>query len=333
MNKSIRAALLFTGLTIFFAESCKKTATPPVIPVVTTSALTNVTSSSATCGGTITSDGGSAITTSGIVWSKTNTTPTITDSIISSTTTSGSYTVNLTGLDFNTTYYIRAFAKNSVGTGYGDVVTLNTTNDTTKVKFTYNGQQVVYGVITSPTTGKKWMDRNLGASRVATAYNDDQAYGDLFQWGRGFDGHQLRTSDTTGVQSSSDVPGHNKFIKTFLYDPSDWRNPGNPGLWQGSAGINQPCPSGWHVPTQAEWAAETAITNYNTGFASFKLTAGGYRPLDASLSGVGTTGYYWTSTPGSSAGYSRGVSLTSSTYSTASNSDRGNGRAIRCIKD
>ncbi|MFT7002526.1 MAG: hypothetical protein ACJAVW_003569 [Spirosomataceae bacterium] len=48
--------------------------------------------------------------------------------------------------------------------------------------------------VTNPTTGKIWMDRNLGATRVATSSTDAYAYGDLYQWGRATDGHTLRTS-------------------------------------------------------------------------------------------------------------------------------------------
>ncbi|MDO5968527.1 hypothetical protein Q4Q35_01790, partial [Flavivirga aquimarina] len=51
--------------------------------------------------------------------------------------------------------------------------------------------------ITSSATGKIWMDRNLGASQVATSSNDADAYGDLYQWGRAADGHESRTSSTT----------------------------------------------------------------------------------------------------------------------------------------
>lgn len=85
------------------------------------------------------------------------------------------------------------------------------------ITFAYNGATVTYGVITSAVTGKKkWMDRNLGASRVATASNDRMAYGHLFQWGRPADGHQLvnYTSSTNGAGvngktktlATSDVP-------------------------------------------------------------------------------------------------------------------------------
>src|SRR5688572_20911740 len=135
--------LTFIGLPLMIAISCKKDddAPPPTVPAVTTTPLTNITTSSATTGGTILTNGNAAITQSGIVWSKINATPTLTDSVIAGTTSSGSFTINLTGLDFNRTYYIRAFATNSIGTAYGDVVTLNTTNDTSKVRFTYNGKE------------------------------------------------------------------------------------------------------------------------------------------------------------------------------------------------
>jgi uncharacterized protein (TIGR02145 family) len=320
-------------VTAFFI-ACKKDK-PKSMPTVTTAAITNVTTSGATAGGTITSDGNDGISAAGIVWSKTNNTPTTGDSVKVTTTTSGSYTVNLSGLDFNTTYYIRAYATNSVGTSYGSVVTLNTTNDTSKIRFTYNGATVTYGIIISPTTGKKWMDRNLGASQVATAYNDVQAYGDLFQWGRLADGHQLRTSSTTTTTSSTDVPGNNKFIISISDPNNDWRNPENDNLWQGSTGVNNPCPAGWHVPTRTEWQAETAIIDYNTGFNILKITVGGYRYLDGNMSSsVGVTGYYWTSTPLAvgGIGYARSANISGSGFSTPGSS-RGNAEAIRCIKD
>ena len=58
--------------------------------------------------------------------------------------------------------------------------------------------------VTNPTTGDILIDRNLGASQVATSSTDADAYGDLYQWGRGTDGHQIRTSGTTSTLSSTD---------------------------------------------------------------------------------------------------------------------------------
>lgn len=310
--------LAFIGLPLMIAVSCKKDdPAPPTAPAVSTMPLTNITSSSATTGGTILTNGNAAITKSGIVWSGTNTTPTLADSIIAGTTASGNFIINLTGLDFNRTYYIRAFATNSIGTGYGDVVTLNTANDTTKVRFTYNEKEVVYGIIISPVTGKKWLDRNLGASQVATSYDDYKAYGDLFQWGRPADGHQLinwtasnagtAVNGTTTVLATSDVPGNSNFIIPPYDYPLDWRSDNNRNRW---ATIPQgPCPAGWHVPSIAEWLAEVSktkggtansggITDRNTGFNQLKLTVAGLRNVDdpgvVVFIQIGRVGHYWT---------------------------------------
>ena len=333
------------------------TFTTPVnitLPQLTTAAITNLSYNTATSGGTITGDGGALVTASGICWSKTNNTPTLSDSKTADTTSSGSFTSVMNNLEENTTYYVRAYATNSVGTAYGNVVTFNTPANTTQVTFTYNGATVTYGVITSSVTGRKWMDRNLGASQVATAYDDYRAYGHLFQWGRPADGHQLvnYTSRTSGAGvngktktlATSDVPGHSTFITpdntveqngVFVYD---WRNDQNTNRWainsQGS------CPAGWHVPTAAEWQAETGITNSNTAFNQLKITAAGYRYGDFDGSGregtvrtAGSFGYYWSSSVWpSGAGFSSYLDISSSDSHTDL-AGRAYGMPIRCIKN
>ena len=60
--------------------------------------------------------------------------------------------------------------------------------------------------VTNPATGRTWMDRNLGASQVATSVTDEFAYGDLYQWGRYADGHQARTSSTTSILATNNAP-------------------------------------------------------------------------------------------------------------------------------
>lgn len=335
MYKTTKYSLFIIAMFVIIITSCKKDdPAPPTIPSVTTAALTNITTSGATAGGTITSNGGAGISASGVVWSKTNLTPTLTDNVISGSTASGSYIANLTNLVFNTTYYIRAFATNSVGTGYGNVITLNTINDTSKVRFMYNGAEVIYGVITSSKTGKKWMDRNLGASAVATSLTDTAGYGHLFNWGRSADGHQLRTSGKTDVLSSTDNPGHSNFIyndgSVTLYP--DWRDPRNDNLWQGSTGINNPCPSGWHVPTKTELDAEN-ITSSNVAFNQLKLTYAGRRSTNSgNLIGatIGTSGSYWASTTTGPDVY---FLLFEPGGASVSPSGRSVGLSVRCIKD
>ena len=58
------------------------------------------------------------------------------------------------------------------------------------------------GTVVNPVTGKVWLDRNLGATQVAISSTDADSYGDLYQWGRNADGHQIRTSDITTTLAS-----------------------------------------------------------------------------------------------------------------------------------
>jgi hypothetical protein len=96
------------------------------LPVVSTLDVTGITSTTAVCGGSITSDGGSDITARGICW---NTTP---DPIVADYKSNdgslgtGSYACNLYNLTGNTTYYVRAYATNSKGTAYGDTKVFST---------------------------------------------------------------------------------------------------------------------------------------------------------------------------------------------------------------
>src|SRR5690606_7842405 len=81
---------------------------------------------SASSGGNITNNGGATVTASGICWSKTNQSPTINDARTTGNTASGNFSADMTNLEPNTTYYLRAYATNSAGTGYGNAVTFTT---------------------------------------------------------------------------------------------------------------------------------------------------------------------------------------------------------------
>jgi hypothetical protein len=184
-------------------------------------------------------------------------------------------------------------------------------------------------------TGKVWMDRNLGATQVATSSTDEQSYGDLYQWGRGADGHQSRTSSTTSDLSSSDVPGTTNFILAPNY-PYDWRSGQNANLWQGVNVINNPCPSGYRLPTEAEWenerlSWESSNFAYNAAFASpLKLPMAGRRIWsNGSLISSGSVGYYWSSTVSTT--YSRYLSFSQS--ASTSFDYRASGFSVRCIKE
>lgn len=104
--------------------------TSPTVPTVTTSQVTNITQTSATCGGNVTSHGGSSVTARGVCWSTTNSNPTISNSHTTDGSGTGSFTSSIIGLSPGTTYYVRAYATNSAGTGYGVTRTFTTTQST-----------------------------------------------------------------------------------------------------------------------------------------------------------------------------------------------------------
>ena len=192
--------------------------------------------------------------------------------------------------------------------------------------------------------GKEWLDRNLGATQVANAYNDTAAYGHLYQWGRYTDGHQIRNSGTTTTLSSSDSPGHGNFI----INPggnNDWRTP-QQTLWLGVSGTNNPCPSGFRIPTQAELAnLFNLIPNFTTATCGatssckdvaagslLRLPSGGFRDYSsAGLSSLGSSGYYWSSTVGGVNAYD--PYFGSSAVGPAYDNYRAYGFSVRCLKD
>ena len=95
------------------------------LPVVTTTAASSITSTSVQSGGNVSSDGGAIVTTRGVCYN-TSPTPTTANSIVGGGSGTGSFSSNLTGLTMGTTYYIRAYATNSVGTVYGDEIIITT---------------------------------------------------------------------------------------------------------------------------------------------------------------------------------------------------------------
>ncbi|MDT8418692.1 MAG: FISUMP domain-containing protein [Lutibacter sp.] len=183
-------------------------------------------------------------------------------------------------------------------------------------------------------TGKTWMNKNLGASQVATSPTDSLAYGDLYQWGRLMDGHEKRTSGTTTTLSSSDTPGHSNFILASSM-PNDWRSPQNVNLWQGLVSTNNPCPTGYRLPTASEWDSERLSWSTNDAAGAFasplKLPVAGIRDFSTgSLLQVGFDGVYWSSTVSGTNSrflfFGSSNTYMSSYYHTS-------GHSVRCIKN
>jgi hypothetical protein len=92
---------------------------PSALATVTTNTVTNIQSTTATCGGNVTSDGGASVTARGVCWN-TSSNPTKNNSHTSNGTGTGSFTSLITGLRTHTRYYVRAYATNSIGTAYGN---------------------------------------------------------------------------------------------------------------------------------------------------------------------------------------------------------------------
>ncbi len=290
------------------------------VPTLKTEVPKNITYSSAELSGSVIQNGGLDITESGFVYGL-NSMPTVNDLKILSVNVLNSKNVLIPNLKEKTKYYVRVYAINKKGIGYGNEQSFTTTEIP----------------VVKSLTGRIWMDRNLGAYRVATSSGDIESFGNLYQWGRNSDGHQNRNSENIQTLSNVDNPNLPYFIVSNSY-PSDWRNPQNNNLWQGVNGINNVCPVGFRIPTLQEWVNEFnayPITSGESAFNSIlKLPLAGIRRIDdfGRISNTTVSGLYWTSdTYGA---YASSIYFDNRSASTKNGGTvRAHGLSIRCIKD
>ena len=133
----VRAFATNSEGTSYGAQKTFTTSQNVVVPTITTSEVTNVSTNSATCGGNVTSAGYGTVSARGVCWS-TSQNPTVSNPHTTDGTGTGSFTSSITGLTENTTYYVRAYATNEAGTAYGDQKTFTTPHATTLPTVTTN---------------------------------------------------------------------------------------------------------------------------------------------------------------------------------------------------
>jgi uncharacterized protein (TIGR02145 family) len=244
MNKK-NQLLVFTsiiiGIITVTLSNCKKdssgsdpsdtTSNNKLIPVLTTNEVKDITINTATCGGTVTSDNGSAIIARGVCWN-TSQNPTTANNKTSDGTGTGNFTSNIVGLNPNTTYYVRAYATNGSGTGYGSAASFTTP------------KEIVYGTITDQegnsyktvTIGTQtWMAENLRTK----IYNDNSIIPVLSV-----------AKDWIAAQNGAYCNYNNDSTLVNSY--------GRLYNWY-TVNTGKLSPKGWHVPTDVEW---TILENY-----------------------------------------------------------------------
>jgi uncharacterized protein (TIGR02145 family) len=295
-------------------------------PTLTTTAVTSITSSTATSGGNVTDDGGSTITARGICWSTTTGPTADLTTHTPETGTTGEFSSNLTGLNASTLYYVRAYATNSAGTAYGDEVSFTTEAFVCGTSTISDIENNTYNTVLIGS--QCWMKENLkvtknpaGTDITRYCYKDSTAYcdtyGGLYTWAVMMNGSASSSTNPSGVQ-----------------------------------GI---CPTGWHIPGDAEWTQltdflggesgagakmkETGTTHWSspnegaTNTSGFTGLPGGCRYTDGSFNFIGGDGYFWSSSE---------LSATYAWYRYLdyyyANVDRGSyteglGFSVRCVRD
>ena len=337
--------------------------TTPTLPTVTTTTVTNIAATTATCGGNVTDDGGAIVTARGVCWS-TNPNPTILDIHTMDGNGIGGFTSNLTNLIRNTTYYVRAYAANSVGTAYGLELSVTTliAGDGDPCPGTPTLTDIDGNTYNTVLIGNQcWMKENLRTTKYATGTSISQ-------------GSTTSTSTSTAYWYYPDNYSSNMSTYGLLYNwKAVMRNSSSSSA--NPSGVKGICPTGWHIPSDAEWTqltdyvssqsqyvcgsdntqiakalasttfwggntttcavGNTPSNNNATGFSA--LPAGyyhiNYSSSASSYQGINTGAYHWSATESSSNNVYVSNLFSSHANVYRSTASKTNGNSVRCIKD
>jgi uncharacterized protein (TIGR02145 family) len=320
---------------------------PVVLATLTTTAATSVTSTTAVSGGNITSDGGGAIIARGVCWS-TSLNPTTADNKTAEVVVTNAFTSNLTGLNASTTYYIRAYATNSAGTAYGGQETLITLSTIAPIIFnpnlSYGSVSDINGNVykTIQIGTQTWMAENLKVTKYSDGTDIPNVTDNTAWEGLSSGAYCLNIN-----QDAADL----KRIYGLLYN------------WYAVNDSRKLCPTGWLVPSDAEWTTLTdylgglnaaasklwetgnnhwLLPNPNTGATNesgFTALPGGRREGSCSFYEVGSGySYWWTSTEteinSHYYGWFRQLIYINDFYSIAVwYENEHSGMSVRCLKD
>ena len=209
-------------------------------------------------------------------------------------------------------------------------------------KILHNGTN--YKTVVSPNTGRIWLDRNLGAARVCRSYNDTACYGDYYQCGRNFDGHQDSTSSLTTKQASNINDAGSDFILDNGEYRNDWANEDDKNGDKRMKLISSfdgsfVCPKDFRIPTTGEFLIETiqasiAVTNNIEAYESFlKFPSSGLRLGGTGKMRIDDTDAFYTVKGGN---YESGTDYfyySNDSIGKGQLGARVNGASIRCIKN
>ena len=208
-----------------FSVRCLKDETSINLPIITTASVTSITSTTANSGGNIISDGGAAIIAKGVCWS-TSQNPTVNDSITMEGTGSENFLSTLTGLMTNTQYFVRSYAINSAGIGYGNEVSfilwMGISNDWYRDR-----QGNLYWLV--KIGDQVWLGDNIRSTVFQIDGEDIPLVTDADEW-------------------------KNLTTPAYCWFNNDEAQKGRGALYNWYAvNTGKLCPSSMHVPTDSDW--------------------------------------------------------------------------------